>query len=79
MATITFTETNCAATKQGRLLNLSGQSEQQHLYGAYVAKSLGTIKLQALNSYTLIRAIHDITAVVKKVVQHPAMLASYHK
>ena len=50
-ATITFTKTSCVATKWGRLLNISGQPEQRHLYSTYVAKSLGMTKLQTLISY----------------------------
>ena len=51
MAIITFTKTNCVATKQGQLLSLSGQPEQRHLYGTYVAKCLSIIKLWTLISY----------------------------
>ena len=32
-----------------------------------------------LSAHPLIRAIHDITVVVKKVAQNPAVLASYYR
>ena len=43
MAITTFSKKNCAATKQGQLLNLCGGPEQQHLYGTYMAKSSASI------------------------------------
>ena len=38
VATITFSKTNFAATKQGWLLNLCGEPELWHLCSTYVAK-----------------------------------------
>ena len=42
-ATITFSKTNYAASKRGKLLNLCGEPKQRHLCGTYGVKSSSII------------------------------------